>query len=401
MLGAGAIAGTGVALWPDEGLMNPCPAAKTPQSLLSHEIVQAAWEGIDSRYYLDCHVHLVGTGDSDSGIWLHPAMRNPLQAMQYLRFKFYLNAACIQGEQQVDRQYVEQLLRLQADFPAGAKFMLLAFDMRHNEQGEPLKDQTMFAVPNAYAARLAQQYPAQFEWAASIHPYRKDCVEALDWCVRRGARAVKWLPQMMGIDPASPLCEPFYEALLKHDIPLLSHSGDEHAVADPGVQRLGNPLLLRKPLEHGVKVIAAHCATMGSNRDIDRGPNGRQTGNYQLFARLMEERRYAGRLFGDISAIAQVNRYGPALADIIRRQAWHSRLLNGSDFPLPGVMPIFSVKRIARMGLLDEAKVDIIRQIRRYNPILFDFVLKRSMRYKGMRLAAHIFETGHLLYKQA
>ena len=401
LLGAGAIAGTGASFWPDEGLLNPCPQGKTPAGLLSDDLVQSAWQGIDARYYLDCHVHIVGSGDSGSGIWLNPNMRDPLYLTQYLRLRFYMNAACVQGDQNIDQQYVAQLLRLRADFPAGAKFMLLAFDYRHNEQGEMLKDKSSFAVPNEYAARLAHQYPQQFEWAASIHPYRKDCVELLDWSVKHGARAVKWLPSMMGIDPASPLCERFYEALVKHAIPLLSHAGDEHAVAGVDAQKLGNPLLLRKPLEHGVKVIVAHCATMGTNHDIDHGPAGKEQGNYELFARMMDEPRYEGRLFGDISAIAQVNRYGPALADIIRRQEWHHRLLNGSDFPLPGVMPIFSVKRIAAMGLLDERKIDTIKTLRRYNPVLFDFVLKRNMRYKGLRLSDSIFETGRLLYKTA
>ena len=400
MLGVGAIAGTGAAFWPDEGLFNPCLTDKTPEALLTHDIVQAAWEGIDSRYYLDSHVHIAGTGDGDSGIWLHPDMQNPLQLLQYVRFKFYMNAACVKDENNVDQQYIAQLLRLRNDFPGGAKFMLLAFDYRHNEQGETLQDKSPFAVPNEYAARLVKQHPQQFEWAASIHPYRKDCVELLDWCVKHGVRAVKWLPPMMGIDPASSLCEPFYEALAKQGIPLLSHGGDEHAVAGVDAQKLGNPLLLRKPLEHGVKVIVAHCATMGTNRDIDQGPNGKEMGNYRLFARLMDEPRYEGKLFGDISAIAQVNRYGPAMADIIQRQEWHPRLLNGSDFPLPGVMPIFSVKRIADMGLLDANKVDIIKELRRYNPVLFDFVLKRSMRYKGMKLSNSIFEAGRLLYKQ-
>lgn len=400
LLGMGAIAGTGAAYWPDEGLFNPCLMGKTPENLLSHDIVQAAWHGIDTQNYLDCHVHLAGTGDSDSGIWLHPDMQNPLQLAQYIRFKFYLNAACVQSDDHIDQHYVQQLLRLRTDFPTGAKFMLLAFDYRHNEQGEMLKDKSPFAVPNEYAAQLVKNHPQQFEWAASIHPYRKDCVEQLDWSVKNGARAVKWLPPMMGIDPASPLCEPFYEALARHDIPLLTHAGDEHAVAGVDAQKLGNPLLLRKPLEHGVKVVVAHCATMGSNRDIDQGPNGKEMDNYDLFARLMDEPRYAGKLFGDISAIPQVNRSGLSLTDIIRRQEWHPRLLNGSDFPLPGVMPIFSAKRIADMGLLDARKIDVIKEIRRYNPVLFDFVLKRSMRYKGMRLADSVFETGRLLYKQ-
>lgn len=397
LIGLGAVGGAGATFWPDEGIWNPCLQDGLPKELASHELVQQAWEGIDSRYYLDSHLHIVGTGDTDSGIWLHPDMQNPLQLTSFIRFKFYMNATCTHDGAPVDEQYVRHLLQLQRDFPRGAKFMLLAFDFMHNEQGQLLKDKSPFAIPNEYAASLVKQHPDRFEWAASIHPYRRDCVELLDWCVKHGARAVKWLPPMMRIDPSSKLCKPFYDALAKYNIPLLTHAGDEHAVAGVDSQKLGNPLLLRKPLDQGVKVIVAHCATLGSNRDIDQGPNGPETGNYQLFARMMDEKQYEGLLFGDISAIPQVNRYGPAIGDIISRQDWHHRLMNGSDFPLPGVMPVFSTKRMVKLGLLDETKVHIIKKIRPYNPILYDFVLKRSLRYKGLRLSNRIFESARFL----
>jgi len=401
LLGAGAIGGTLGAYWPDEGIWNPCPVESIPDSLLNHELVQQAWQGIDPSLYIDSHFHIVGTGDTDSGIWLHPHMQNPLQIAQYVRFKFYMNATCMREGQPIDSQYIDYLLRLNKDFSAGAKFMLLAFDYRYDEQGKVIKDKSPFAIPNEYAAKIVKQHPDQFEWAASIHPYRKDAVEQLAWCVKHGARAVKWLPPMMGIDPASKLCEPFYEALVKNQIPLVTHAGDEHAVAGVDAQKLGNPLLLRKPLDMGVKTIVAHCATMGHNRDIDQGPNGPEQSNYKLFARLMNEKRYEGLLYGDISAVPQVNRDGYAIADIIEQQDWHHRLLNGSDFPLPGVMPIFSTQRIVELGLLDKNMAKVIKQIRTFNPVLYDFVLKRSMRYKGLKLSERVFETGRILRQRA
>ena len=397
MLGLGGIAGAGFTFWPDEGVWNPCLKDKIPKSLLNHELVQQAWEGIDPQQYIDCHLHMVGTGDSDSGIWLHPDMQSPLKPAQYIRFKFYMNATCMREGESVDTQYVSHLLKLQKDFPNPARFMLLAFDYIHNNKGEIQKDKSPFAIPNEYVAKVVQQHPAQFTWAASIHPYRTDAVEKLEWCAKHGARAVKWLPPMMNIDPSSHLCEPFYEALIKHDIALLTHAGDEHAVAGVDSQRLGNPLLLRKPLEMGVKVIVAHCATLGKNTDIDKGANSAEKSNYELFARLMDEKPYDGRLFGDISAIPQVNREAPAISDIISRQDWHHRLLNGSDYPLPGVMPVFSTQRLVDLGLLDQSKVEVLKQIRLYNPILYDFVLKRSLRYQGKHLSNSIFETGRIL----
>ena len=57
----------------------------------------------------------------------------------------------------------------------------------------------------------------------------------------------------------------------------------------------------------------------------------------------MDEPRYEGLLFGDISAMTQLNRIGPALDTVLERDDWHDRLINGSDYPLPGVFPLFSV----------------------------------------------------------
>jgi mannonate dehydratase len=42
---------------------------------------------------------------------------------------------------------------------------------------------------------------------------------------------------------------------------------------------------------------------------------------------------------------------------ILAERAWHPRLLNGSDYPLPGIMPITSVKDLVSLGVLDEKLV--------------------------------------------
>jgi mannonate dehydratase len=197
------------------------------------------------------------------------------------------------------------------------------------------------------------------------------------------------------MDPASPLCDPFYEVMAKHRIPLLTHAGHEQAVHGGDTQDYGNPLRLRRPLEHGVPVIIAHCGSLGSGVDLDRGVNGPEVKNFDLFTRLMEEPQYEGKLFGDISAITQLNRLGKPLTTLLQRAEWQQRLLNGSDYPLPGVMPIFSVKAMAAQGYLDEALVAPIAELRHYNPLLFDFVLKRQLRIAGRGFANSVFETGN------
>jgi len=107
----------------------------------------------------------------------------------------------------------------------------------------------------------------------------------------------------------------------------------------------------------------------------------------------MRDPRYEGRLYGDISAMTQLNRAGPALERVIENESWHARLLNGSDYPLPGVMPIFSVGYLISLKLLAESTGPLLRKIRLHNPLLFDFVCKRLLRANGKAFSARVFET--------
>lgn len=380
-------------VWPEQGLLNPC-LATLPADLANHELVRAAWSGIDPTQVWDCHAHLVGIGDSTSGIVVSPDMYSVLNPVQFAQRLFFLNAGCTHDAPgEVDRSYVERMHNLLDGMRHGCKLMLLAFDRHYDEHGDAVASRTSFHTPNAYARDTAREHPEYFEWIASIHPYRRDCVDELDRVVAAGARAVKWLPAAMGMDPASKLCDRFYAALAKHDLPLLTHAGEERAVHGGDAQALGNPLRLRRALDHGVRVVVAHCASLGQDRDTDRGEHAHHVDSFDLFARLMDDDRYGGRLFGDISAMTQRNRAGAALKTVIERRDWHARLLNGSDYPLPGVMPLFSVDYMVQLGLIERAAAPLLTAVRRHNPLLFDFVLKRHLRVAEKGFAPSVFET--------
>jgi hypothetical protein len=403
--GAGALAGAaGLAAWrywPEQGFWNPCLAA-LPRAVAEHPLVRAAWSGIDAAKMWDSHVHLVGIGDSDSGIRVHPGMNSLLDPGQYARRLFLMNAGCVYGAApgEIDRAYVSRMRNLVAGLRPGARLLLYAFDSTHDAQGRVLWERTGFYVPNRYARDVARAHP-EFEWAASIHPYRADALDALDRAAAEGARAVKWLPPAMGIDPAAPRCKPFYRALARLDLPLISHAGEERAVLGAEAQALANPLRLRAALDEGVRVVAAHCASLGEDRDLDRGASGPVVPSFDLFTRMMEMAQYRGRLFGDISAVTQRNRATEVLVRLIGRQDWHPRLLNGSDYPLPGVMPIFSVDALVESGLLDASSAPPLKTIRSHNPLLFDFVLKRALRADGKSFAPSVFETRDFFLRRA
>ena len=378
-------------------MWNPCHA-RLPQRLASHELVAAAWRGLDTAQVWDSHAHLIGTGDSGSGIYLNPATNSLLNPGQYARRLFFMNAGCAhEAPGRVDRAYIERIHNLMDGMREsggrGAKLLLFAFERTHDERGEPDLKRTMFYVPDSYANNVAKWYSRYFEWVASIHPYAGNSLERFEQAKRDGARGIKWLPSAMNIDPASPRCDRFYEALSKSGLPLISHAGLERAVTVRDIQDYGNPLRLRRALDAGVRVVIAHCASMGQDRDLDKGENGPYVDSFLLFSRLFEEKRYEKNLFGDISAITQVNRAGPSLAKVIEREEWHARLLNGSDYPLPGVMPIFSVDYLVSLGLIEENFSPILKEIRAHNPLLFDFVLKRHLRSNGKALSKSVFET--------
>lgn len=389
----------GCSLSLEQGLLNACRDPGT-NDISSHPTVRAAWEGLRADRVWDVHVHLFGNGRADKGIWVDPHFDSGYSPPSRIRRKFFMNAACAgEDEGQLDRSMVARLASLADAMPAGAKVMLLAFDFTYDETGKRRDDLTTFSVTNEYAQRVAQSRPDRFEWNASIHPYRGDAIDALARAKAAGARAVKWLPPTMAIDMANPRCTPFFDAMAKWDIPLLVHVGEEQAVHGAGRGDLANPLLLRNPLDRGVRVIAAHCASLGKSPDSD-SRSGRAVANFSLFQRLMSSTVYEGRLFGDLSAVTQSNRAG-VLPQLLQQTAWHHRLLNGSDYPLPGILPLFSLKRMVGEGVLDASLVPLLRELRETNALLFDFVLKRSLRYAGRKFPAAAFETRDFFEKKA
>ena len=210
----------------DEGIFNPCLSPVLPAHLLHHDLMQQVWDGIDPLQVWDSHVHVTGMGDSDSGLWLNPAMTSLVHPQRYVQYRFFLDAACVGENKPVDMAYVDHLKALHAGMQKPIKLMLLAFDYFYNENGIKDKVKSSFFVPNHYVANLAVASAQIFEWVASIHPYREDALEQLERVVQQGARAIKWLPPAMGIDPSSNKCFAFYDALVKYNLPLISHAGE-------------------------------------------------------------------------------------------------------------------------------------------------------------------------------
>jgi predicted TIM-barrel fold metal-dependent hydrolase len=307
-----------------------------------------------------------------------------------LKFLIYASAANVKNIDNADQEYAARLVHLARASKHAGQYRILAFDKHYNSDGSVNLAKTNMYVPNRYVVELARTHPDIFSPVISVHPYRWDALLELEKWAEAGVRYVKWLPNAMGMDPASPALEPFYRKLKQHNMILLSHAGEEQAVEAEEDQRLGNPLRLRKPLDMGVRVIIAHAASLGECDDFDNG--GKKT-CFDLFLRLMDEPKYRGLLFGEISAMLQFNRMPAPFSTLLKREDLHPRLVNGSDYPLPAINALIRTRSLASDGFITSEERQALNEIYDYNPLLFDFVLKRTMRHPEtkQKLAASVF----------
>jgi mannonate dehydratase len=362
------------------------------------ELVERCFEGVQREKLWDTHVHLVGIGSADTGCWVNPGQQSIFAPIRRLRYDVFRAASGVTDDDQADQQYLDRLLTLHRAANPKGKLVLLAFDYRVGDDGEEAPELSDFYTPNEYVLEVAKNN-SDVVACASVHPYRSDAVERLTQAAAAGARACKWLPNAMGIDPASPKCDPFYDKLAALRIPLITHGGEEQAVESGTDQELGNPLRLRRALEHGVRVVVAHCASLGHVEDLDNESAG-QIEAFDAFMRLFTDRRWEKQLFADVSALIQVNRCGRPLREILISKDLHPRLVNGSDYPLPAIDPLVSTSTLVDKGYLTADERELLNAIFVANPLLFDFAVKRTIKveYKSdmHSFSPSVFETSWL-----
>ena len=266
---------------------------------------------------IDMHVHLVGDGSSGSGCWLRPS-RGRLLLAAFMARHIGLPLAALRGD--LDRLYVERLLQLVRESSLDA-VVVLAQEQVYDERGSLVEGGGSFYVPNDHVIKLAGHYP-EFLPAVSIHPARADALEELDRCLAKGAVLLKILPNCQNIDCNDRRYTRFWERMAEAGLPLLAHTGGELTL--PVVRPdLADPRTLTLPLECGVTVIAAHCATKSSLFDP------------QYFPVFVKMTRTYPRLYGDLSAFnVQNNRIRGDVAAKCLASPLRERLVHGSDYPV-------------------------------------------------------------------
>ena len=103
--------------------------------------------------------------------------------------------------------------------------------------------------------------------------------------------------------------------------------------------------------------------------------------------------KYDGLLFGELSAITQVNRIPKPIIILLKRRDLHHRLVNGSDYPLPAINAVIHTRSLVKHKMITQEERKYLNQIYKYNPLLFDYVLKRTLKHPetGTGFAPSVF----------
>lgn len=401
------------------------PPAEMESNLspVAKELISEARHGLSKGAPFNHHTHVLGLGTSvqsvcpeihversdlapnGAPVWLNPAylswIKHPL-----LRFKFeiFASASGIRDISTADAQYLERLVDLVRY--AGGTHYLYAFDWRYDGDAPSAVRNTAKSdlfVDNTYIVRVTRCLNRRlgrnaFIPVASIHPNKSTAVNELNQVADMGVRYLKWLPSVQSIDPADPKLVPFYRTMRKREIILLSHTGKEHTFrVERDRQDYDDPLRLMLPLKEGVVVVMLHSGRDGQMRS--RLPNDRAGDRYfDRFIWMME--RYKSGLYGEISALPYLGTH-KLISRILTDKNLRCRIVDGMDYPIPAVALVNPTGRLFRAGFLRRSgdvgwtlsrqRREALDQIYSYNPILFDFVLKRSIRTDGLRFADSTF----------
>lgn len=390
------------------------------------ELSEAAWKLVEKSYadvgthsIVDHHVHIVGTGNITNdpayaatmgmcpqvdalseGLYLN---KNRFQAGEQhsslllrLKTQVMMSAVKVTNPKQGDLESINRLYTLVKNIPGKTIVFIMAMDGYWEHPNSPSfdKSRTDIYVPNDYAIKLARclndklekdHAKSKFQAVISVHPYRKNAISLLNKYSKDGYKYIKWLPNVMNIDPER-VSQEYYDTVAAESMILISHTGHEEAthVLSEKNQHFGSPFLLKKILHtnvHGKKarVIMAHAGG-----DCSLQTEG--VDSFQQFQQMMDQPAYIGQLYGDISALTLTKNIAHMKLLIEQlskgsKSSYHNRIIYGSDYPLPAIYALYPVDALIKHGYLDPNLRDLLKEIFKYNPMVFDYVVKRNIQH--------------------
>lgn len=292
---------------------------------------------------LDMHCHTAGFGAGDSGARVSTSLR------ESWKFRLYLKIFGTSEEEVIEKGdgiVMDIIVRQITNSRFVDDVVILAMDAPYDGEGNLIEDEIEVYVPNRFVGEAVKTRKG-LHFGSSVHPNRKDALEELEWSKENGAVFVKWLPNIQGIDPSNEKYCDYYLKLVELDLPLLTHVGDEDSFSRTD-NALGDPKLLKLPLECGVRIIAAHVASSGERDGVEN------------IERLVEMMPDFPNLHADISTLTQANR-SKYLPQVLNDERLKDRLMYGTDYPLTNTPLVTALQFLLRLTIREVVDIALTK----------------------------------------
>jgi len=302
---------------------------------------------------IDIHCHVTGNGRDiskvDEEVYFNPydnAIDGKLISVwliyKYIETMLILMGADTNHDISISSdEYMDFIYRSLAESEEIEGIVLLAMDAVYDSAGTVDVRKTDLWVTNDLLYRKVNGLNGRFKrdgisgkrfyFGASVNPNRKDWKDELNNVIdKTEAVLIKWIPSAMHID-VDKVSDEFYAIMAKNNIPLLCHVGPELSFVE-GMKEENRGrddfLRLQKPIDCGVKVIAAHCA-------LPLPILSAEPDRFDEFKAFMESNNKDGKIsiWADTSALSLTNRLH--LLDKVKKNIKPQWLVHGSDFPIP------------------------------------------------------------------
>lgn len=300
---------------------------------------------------IDMHIHVVGNGRNIENVD-EDVFFDPTDNQEWFTRVLYWMLEKDMGRLGADtdrsgtvstQEYLDLIYKLVMDSREIDGVVLLALDAVFSPKtGALLPRETDLWVSNQYLSKQVgllngraqnesdeKRRRKRFFLGASVSPNRMDWEEELSFVLHETAAVLlKLIPSVQHVDMMDARHEEFFSALREAGLPLLCHVGPEYSFPEGFRKReLDSFKKLRRALECGVTIIAAHCATPVFPI-FDRDET-------EQFIELMKDTNRSGaiQLYADTSALSLSTRI-PLIPKILENvdPEW---LVHGSDFPIP------------------------------------------------------------------
>ncbi len=250
------------------------------------------------------------------------------------------------------------------------KSVVLPVDAKIDTKGREISKDKTVCSSNEDVLSEYKRNPNEIIPFFSVNPNRVDALDLIDKYTSQGFKGAKFLQNYWDIDINDEKYIPYFEKIKSYDLPIIIHTGSEHAVeSNPMYEKIE---VANLAIEIGCKVILAHFGVNSimehnskkvlNNFSFDNKKFGDDYFNTIAYLEEYEN------VYADLSAMV-MNFRSKIIEDLAKNQTHiHDKLLFGTDYPVP-FSPMFSYHSLGfkKRRELEKVKNPLDRNVEFFN----------------------------------